>query len=200
MRLVLIRHGETDYNCEKKYCGFSNPTLNKRGLWQAHKLFEKLKAITIEKVYASSLKRAMMTAKIIFPQQEIEAVEDLCEMNFGIFEGLAYDVIIKKHSQIYQSWINNPEKVKIPKGEGLIDLDKRVNETLSKIILQNQDKTIAAISHGGAIRTILCRVLKLPLRAFWQVKQDTAAVNIIDYTKQTEPVLILNNDVSHLAS
>ncbi len=181
MRLILIRHGQTDYNLQNRYCGFSNPALNNKGIKQAKRLAVKLKSLNVDKAYSSDLKRAIQTAKIIFRDLPIEKVSDFREMNFGIFEGLTYEEIIKINPKLYRKWIANPAKVKIPDAEGLRDLNKRVKKRLAHIILQNKNKTIAVVTHSGPIKVILCDILKYGLRQFWQIEQDLGALNIIDF-------------------
>jgi broad specificity phosphatase PhoE len=197
-RLILIRHSETDYNLLNRYCGFSNPPLNNKGIWQSKRLAARLRDVNIDKVYSSDLKRAVETAKIVFKDNLIETEVDLREMNFGILEGLRYEEVIKKYPTVYRYWIDNPEKVRIPNGEGLEDLTRRVTKKLSLFFSQHKNKTIAVITHGGPIRVILCNVLKCGLEKFWQIEQEICALNIIDYSEKMEPVVIKVNDISHL--
>jgi len=198
-RLILIRHGETDYTSQGRYCGFSDPSLNEKGVKQSEKLAIRLKEARVDKVYSSDLKRAYESAKIIFKNNPIKEIADFREMNFGLFEGLRYEEIIKVYPKLYREWINNPLRVKIPSGEGLVELEKRVKERLSFIFSQDAGKTIALVSHGGPIRVILSEVLKCDSKMFWQVNQDLAALSIVDYPKDSQPVIVSNNDSSHLA-
>lgn len=197
-RLILIRHGETDCYLENKYCGFSNPSLNKKGIWQSKMLSNRLTNIKVERVYSSDLKRAVETAKIIFKNNFVEQLPDFREMNFGVFEGLRYDEIVKKYPSLYKNWINNPTKVKIPNGEALQDLVKRVRKRVTFLLSQNKNGKIALVTHGGPIRVILCDVLKFSLDSFWKIKQDIAAINLIDYPEGSSPIVVKMNDISHL--
>ena len=183
-RLILIRHGETDYASQGRYCGFSDPSLNRKGIQQSESLAIRLKEAGVDKVYSSDLKRAYESAKIIFRGNSIEEIADFREMNFGLFEGLKYEEIIKAYPKLYREWIDNPVRVKIPGGESLVELEKRVKERLSFIFSQDEGKTIALVSHGGPIRVILCQVLKLGLESFWKVEQETGTLRIIDYPKR----------------
>lgn len=117
VRLILIRHGETDYSSQHRYCGFSDPPLNDKGIWQCQQLAARLKDTKIDKVYSSDLVRARQTAEIIFGGRPIEETADLREMNFGLFEGLKYEQLIEKYPELYKSWIDDPEKVITPNGE-----------------------------------------------------------------------------------
>jgi len=84
--------------------------------------------LKVDKVYSSDLKRALETAKIVFQNKSIELNSDFREMNFGIFEGLNYQEIIQKYPQIYIRWIDEPLNIRLPKGEGLVDLFGRVKK------------------------------------------------------------------------
>ncbi|MCK4520205.1 MAG: histidine phosphatase family protein [Candidatus Omnitrophica bacterium] len=183
VKMLLIRHGETDYTLTGRYCGFSNPSLNRKGIQQSERLAIRLKEAGVDKIYSSDLKRAYESAKIIFKNNSIEKIADFREMNFGLFEELKYEEIIKVYPKLYREWIDNPMRVKIPGGEGLVELEKRVKEGLSFISSQNAGKTIALVSHGGPIRIILCQALKLGLESFWKVEQEIGTLRIIDYPK-----------------
>jgi broad specificity phosphatase PhoE len=197
-RLILIRHGETDYTTQRRYCGISNPTLNNKGKQQAQAIAERLKIFKIDKIYSSDLKRACQTSKILFKNRKFEKLSDFREINFGIFEKLTYEEIMEQHSEPYQKWIDNPLENKIPQGEGLSELNQRVNEKLSAVISENKNKTVAIVTHGGPIRIILCEVLKYHLKNFFEIKQNINALNIIDYDDQLQARVIKMNDTSHL--
>ena len=190
-RLILIRHSQTDYSLEKRYCGFSDPPLNDEGIWQARRLADRLKGSKVDKVYSSDLKRARQTAEIVFKNGPVEKSADLREMNFGIFEGLSYEMIIEKYPDLYSDWIADPAKIKIPDGESLADLCKRVLKKVASILFRHADRTIAIVAHGGPIRVILCNALGYDLKIFWQIEQDPCALNIIDYPNVAAPIVVL---------
>lgn len=197
-RIILIRHGETDHTLAGKYCGASNPPLNARGLRQAGKLRSGLVGIDIEKVYSSDLKRAVQTAAEVFGGRPVEETRDLGEMNFGIFEGLKHDEIMQKQADLYGRWIHSPLTVRIPGGESLEDVSNRVNRKLASFINKHPGKTIAAVSHGGPIRIILCGILNRSLNALRYIRQDAGAFNIIDFPPGCPPEIIRMNVTSHL--
>jgi len=179
MKLILIRHGETDYNAENKYCGFSNPSLNKKGIEQARKLYRDFKKESagairelpakIDRVYSSDLQRAYQTAKIVFPELEVEIKQNFREMNFGLFEGLKYNEITQKYPEIYQNWLKNPLETEIPQGESLKALAKRVRGELKELLSENIGKTVALVTHGGPIRVIILDKQKRDLKNFWNI-------------------------------
>ena len=197
-RLILIRHGQTQYHLENRYCGFSNPSLNEKGIWQSKMLLDRLSTIKVERVYSSDLKRAFETTKIIFKDNFIEQLPDFREMDFGVFEGLRYDDVVKIYPCFYKDWLTNPAGIKFPGGEALEDLVKRVRKRLTLILSRHKGERIALVTHGGPIRVILCDALNYNPDSFWKVKQDIAALNIIDYPQESPPIIVKMNDISHL--
>ena len=194
-KLILIRHGLTQWNRQKRYCGFFDINLSDEGKIQARKLRERLKLEKIHKVYSSDRKRAMHTAKIIFTGLEIENVADLREMHFGIFEGLTHDEIARKHPKIYTKWLEDPFSTTIPDGENLDEFKKRVRSAIKKIVVSNRNKTVAIICHGGAISIFITGILKS--RDFWKQIPSPASLSIVEY-KSGKPKIRLFNDTSHL--
>lgn len=104
---------------------------------------------------------------------------------------------MKKYPGIYGQWINTPETIKIPYGEGLIDVDKRVQEKIFFILSRDSGKTIAVVTHEGPIKIILCHVMKCGLRNFWNIKQNNCSLSIIDYTVKSNAKIVKINDTSH---
>lgn len=168
-RIILIRHGETRWNLEKRYMGLKDIGLNDKGIKQAKKLKVRLIKEKISRVYSSDRKRAFKFAKIIFPALPIEKKAALREMNFGGFEGLTYKENMKKYPKLYSNWLNNPSSTTIPGGDSLYDFRKRIKRFLKKIISLNKNKTIALVTHGGPIRIIISEDV------------PPASVNIIEY-------------------
>ncbi|UCD15199.1 MAG: alpha-ribazole phosphatase [Candidatus Omnitrophota bacterium] len=182
-KIILIRHGQTDYTIQKKYCGSTDIDLNEEGRRQAEKLSKELNAKDISKVYSSDSQRSFNFAKIVFKDTPVEKTPDLQEMNFGVFEGLTYGEIMKKYSDVYQKWLNNPCDITIPGGESLNEMAKRVRRTLTRILSVNKDKTVAIVTHGGPIKTILCNVLNLSLDQIWQIEPALGSVREIEFDK-----------------
>ena len=157
-KLILIRHGSTDWNIEKRYSGLIDIGLNDKGKKEARCLYKRLKQEKVNKVYASKKKRAIQTARIIFKGLKIEKIPDLREVHFGCFEGLTHEEIMKKHGKIYKRWLNNPFCVAVPGGEDLKDFRKRVINAVRKIISLNRNKTVAVVCHGGTISILTGKI------------------------------------------
>lgn len=195
-RLILIRHCETDWNLQRKYCGFQDAILNDRGKAQAVLLRERLKKELIYKVYSSNRRRAIQTAKIIFKRADIEIFSDLKEIHFGIFEGLTYKEIMKRYPEIYKRWLKTPFDVNIPEGESLLHFKKRILKVIRKIASFNCNKTVAIVSHGGVIGILIMHILKS--NDPWSHIPTPGSLSIVEY-KNGRPKIKLLNDISHLS-
>lgn len=194
-RLILIRHAQTDANLNKRYSGLLDTNLNKNGKAQARKLLRSLKTYKIDRVYASNKSRTIETAKILFENKEVRKIPDLREMHFGIFEGLTYKEIMARHGKIYKKWLKDPYSVKIPDGESLINFQRRVVRAFREIVSLNRGKTVAVISHGGAISVFINYLRKS--RKFWQKIPTCASLSIVEYNKDKTQIRLFN-DLKHL--
>ena len=194
IRLILIRHGSTDWSMKKKYCSFTDIDLNNKGKNEARKLYQRLNKEKIHKAYSSDAKRAFHFAKIALRGLTIEKIPELRELNFGIFEGLTYREIIKRYPEIYTRWLNDPFGVDIPSGESLCNFKKRVSKILKRINSLNRNKTIALVTHAGPIKIIINDILKS--KKIWEITPDLASLNIIDF-KNSKGKIQLFNDTSY---
>jgi alpha-ribazole phosphatase len=196
-RIILIRHGQTDWSNQKRYNGITDVSLNKEGKSQAKRLCERLKREKIHKVYSSDMKRTLQFAAIALKDMSIEKLFQLREMNFGVFEGLTYGEIMNKYPDIYKQWLRNPLKTVIRGTESLDSLAERVRNALAQVLSLNKNLTVAVFTHAGPIKVILCDALKLGLEKIWQIEQDLAGLSIIEFDKGNCKVCLLN-DTSYL--
>lgn len=193
--LYLIRHGVTAWNKQKRYCGRLDVPLSPEGKKQAGRLHERLKNTHFDAVYASTLKRAQQTAGIVFKGKRIRKEKGLKEINFGIFEGMRYQEIMKKFPQAYDRWIKDPFNNGIPKGENLTGFRTRVNTAIKKIISKNKGKTVAVVCHGGTISIYITGLLKS--KKFWENVPGSVGMSIVEY-KKNKPEITLHNCTKHL--
>ncbi len=179
--LYLIRHGITKLNKKKMYCGKIGAPLSSQGKRQSAKLAKRLKSVDFDRVYSSSKKRALQTARIIFKNERITRVNGLSEVNFGVMEGLTYSQILEKYPDGYKKWLKNPYCNCIPKAEGLDAFGKRIEKAIAKIIKSNKGKTIAVVCHGGTISIFITAILKN--KKFWDYIPKPASFSIVEYKK-----------------
>jgi broad specificity phosphatase PhoE len=152
MYLYLIRHGQTDWNIEKRMQGQRNIELNKRGIEQTRTLSKKLKNYDIKKLYSSPLIRAYKTGKIIGEELGLDckAVDELMEFNFGVWQGMTYAEIEREYKEQWDNWNNESWKVNIPKGESFLKGMERIVNTVDNLVDKNEDN-LAIVTHGTSI-------------------------------------------------
>lgn len=177
-RLVLIRHGETDWNAQSRYLGSTDVGLNSNGFAQAAELSRRLDRSRIDHVYASDRLRAIEFAGILFPGFRIEQVPFLREMDFGLFEGMTHGELMVKHPGLYGKWLADPFTVPIPGGEAFDGFASRIREGVSAIIARHRGKVVALVTHSGPIRLMLRDHGKT--EDFWAVETKNASLYTIE--------------------
>ncbi|MCF8002070.1 MAG: alpha-ribazole phosphatase [Halanaerobiales bacterium] len=198
-KIVLIRHGETEWNKSSKYQGNIDIELNKKGQKQARELFEYLKDEKFDLIYSSTLKRAYHTVKDIaeYQKKDIITSPDLMEIDFGEWEGSTFSEIEKKYPKLAKKWAKDPTCCKPPQGEHISEVEKRVGKTIDQIIDQNEDKKILIATHGGIVRIIIAYLLDLPLNRIFSIEVDNVSISRIKLYKHY-PVIKLLNSTHHL--
>jgi len=195
--LVLIRHAESEMR--GRYLGRTDPPLSGRGHAQASTIARRLAGEPLLAIYSSPLRRALDTARAIaaYHGLEVRAMEGLAEMDFGDWDGLTYEEIARRSPEHLARWLEDPVAVHPPGGETLAHMAQRVEAAVQAIRDRYPQGPVAIVSHGGPIRSLICRALGLPLGAHWQVRQDIAAITRLDW-HDTGAVLSLLNDTCHL--
>lgn len=193
--LILIRHGQTEWNRNKRYCGFTDIPLNCQGKKQAARLKGALDDRRIDKIYSSDLSRAIETAGIIFPSRRIEQLKDLREMCFGVFEGLNHGQILKKYPAVYSRWLKEPYSVKIPDAESLSGFSGRITKALNNLIFVNPNKSLAVVCHGGTISAFINKVLKA--KEFWKYIPGSATMSVVEYDGRNLKIKLFDHGQDH---
>lgn len=192
-RLILIRHGETEYNRKKRYSGSTDIAINSVGIRQSKAVVDKLKREHIDVIYSSNKLRAKQSAKIMFPGKRIILSSKLAEIDFGVFEGLTRDQMISLYPKVFASWIKHPYKARIPKAETLLQLCKRISAEINKIVRNSNGKNIAIVFHGAAISVFINYILHK--RDFWKFLPSSASLSIVEYDKNRKKLVMFNNNL-----
>jgi len=194
-RLILIRHGITEWNSQKRYCGHKDIGLSAEGRSQAKLLSKRLGAARFDKIYSSDRKRAMQTARIIFKRMCIAPETGLREINFGVLEGLKHREIMEKYGNIYRKWLKDSFKNNIPEAEPMDAFKRRVERALTSIAGSNPDRTVAVVCHGGVIAIFLTGISRNV--DFWSSVPSPASITTVEY-KNGKPGVKMFNDTTHL--
>ncbi|MGD9116890.1 MAG: histidine phosphatase family protein [Dehalococcoidia bacterium] len=196
MRLILARHGETDYNQEWRYQGRTDIGLNRTGRRQAERLRHRLSLQPLDVIYTSKLKRAGHTAAVIARRRgvPVRACDELAELDFGKLEGLTYDEIVAR----YPDWKPDEDGFDAYGGENLAQLARRIKAFEKKLRGDNPaEAEILIVAHGGPLRVLLCRLLGLNIENWRYFRLAPGSLTEVeDFGNQ--PVLTRLNDVSHI--
>ena len=200
MRIILVRHGQTDANKEGRFQGASDAPLNQMGHSQAQALARRLSSEDLAAIYSSPQTRALQTASPIAQAHtlSIDTIQDLRELDIGELDGLQGHDLRDRYPHILEQWRINVGALTMPGGESIVGLQERTWNAILHIRDSHPEGTVAAVSHNFAIQSILLKALGMDLRNFQRIRQDLAAITELDFTND-DPVLRSLNDRCHLS-
>lgn len=168
MKILLIRHGKTAGNLEKRYIGRTDEPLCAEGI----AVLRTCKFPRCAVLVSSPMRRCIQTAEILFPHQKICKCDDFRECDFGQFEGRNYTEL--NGNPLYQAWIDSGGEMQFPDGELPADFRARCCEGFRNITAQYADaESIAAVVHGGTIMAILSQ-FAIPRRSYYDWMTENA--------------------------
>jgi len=206
-RLLLVRHGETQWNREKRFQGQIDVPLNERGKMQSQQTADFLQSVPLQQAVSSPMLRPKETAEIILqhhPNLPLQLDDNLREINHGLWEGKLESEIEAGYPGLLQQWQETPEIVQMPEGENLQQVWERAIAAWSAIVQSATDQPeagiILVVAHDAINKAILAGLFGMNPEAFWIFKQGNGAVSVIDYPNNPEdpPVLTAMNITSHL--
>jgi alpha-ribazole phosphatase len=194
-RFWLIRHGEPAEEARHRCYGSLDVGLSETGCTQMAQVGEYLKGEPIAAIYTSPRTRALESARIlgVVASCAIEAADDLREIDFGDFEGLAYDEIAVRYPHLYRQWMETPTEIQFPDGESFFAMRVRVLRAFDAIRSEREGQTVAIVSHGGVNRILLAWALQMPDNCIFRVAQDYAAINLLELVDGRPSVQLLNH-------
>lgn len=197
--IYLVRHGQTAWNKEEIFRGRTDIPLDETGLKQAELAGEFFKEMKIEGIYSSPLSRAFQTAEKIaaFHSLKIQPSGGLIDMSFGNWEGRPHQEVREMDGDRYRQWREEPHLAKLPGGETIEDVRTRAMAALDEVMKTHPEGNIVLVSHRVVNKVLLCGILGIDNSHFWQITQDTAAINLIQY-KRGKFVLSFMNETCHL--
>jgi broad specificity phosphatase PhoE len=191
LHLILIRHGQTDWNVERRYQGQTDIPLNDAGREQAGRLAKRLAERTVDALYASDLKRAWETAEIVGRALGIEpaAEKRLRELGFGVIEGLTFEQAEVRYPREMQAWVT--ERKPLPEAELPDTFCERVQSLLNDLKRQHNEQTVVLVGHGGPLRELL----RLAFGLHFGI-ENVSLTELLVYDDHIR--LLLMNDTCHL--
>ncbi|MGA1409984.1 MAG: histidine phosphatase family protein [Prochlorotrichaceae cyanobacterium] len=203
VRLLLVRHGETQWNREQRFQGQIDVPLNDNGLAQADKVAQFLQDVPLDFAITSPLLRPKQTAEAIVahhPGVELTDEPGLKEIGHGLWEGKLESEIVAEYGDLLADWKAHPETVQMPEGENLQQVWDRSVAAWEKIVeTAPAGSTGLVVAHDAVNKVILCSVLGLAPKDIWAIKQGNGGVTIVDYSGKpnSKPVLQAMNITTH---
>ena len=201
MKLIIVRHGESEGNTKEIFAGITNVPLTERGREQAEEtagyILENYK---IDKIYSSPRQRAYDTALPVSKALgiEIEKCDAFMEIDGGKWEGMLFADLPHMYEKEFDIWLNRQSEAICPGGESVKEVYKRANDALLKIAEENDGKTVLITSHATPVKAICCGVLHGDVRKMSEMKWvSNASVTEIEYKDGIFSMIKMGHD-AHL--
>jgi broad specificity phosphatase PhoE len=198
LRLIVLRHGETDWNLAGRYQGCIDTGLSSEGRAQAAAVAGALSGRRLAAVYSSPLTRARETAEAIARPHGLavhteEAFNEICH---GVWEGLMVEEVQARFPDLYAEW-RATTHVTMPGGENLAQVSDRVLGQLRRLQTLHDGETVCLVSHDVPVRLLILEALGLPLDRFWSIYLSATGLSEIEYSRDWTTIHRMNS-VSHL--
>jgi broad specificity phosphatase PhoE len=197
MKFILVRHAETTANAGTVILGREEEgVLSQRGKRQAKALARRFKRERISKAYCSPSNRARQTCEMILDGRNCNVVysEELREIDMGDLVGLSHEEVKENYPETFRDIYSHPEN-KIPKGESISDVQKRVMPLIERIAQEPGDPAILVVGHNVVNRVIISSLIGIPLNKIKNIKQKNAAITVIDLKPGFAQLYTLDNSL-----
>jgi broad specificity phosphatase PhoE len=198
LRLLLVRHGVTDWNEARRYQGQTDTPLNDEGRRQARLLARTLADETVSRLYTSDLKRAAETAAILAEALgvHVESTKALREMRFGVLEGRTWAEAYASDPEMLAAWLADRDTPP-PGGETQTAFTTRIADFLDTIRREDDGQTVLLVAHGGPLKEIIRLALDLPPEKRWGFRLDNTSLSEL-HLYDDVAILVRLNSTCHL--
>lgn len=196
-RLILVRHGATQWNEERRYQGQQDTPLSELGRWQAEQVAESLTGTTVQFLVSSDLMRAKDTAAIISKSLKLPVVTSSLwrERNYGRWEGLTRAEIQKLYPEEWRQYRASPLSAAPLGGETLSELKARAIQAVAWVLGEYKGQSGVIVSHGGLLRALFAWITNEEKPKF---HFDNGGISVVEALSIDELKIISINDTSHL--
>lgn len=190
----LVRHPEPEGASQGRCYGSLDLRLSEPGLAQARDIAQRLAAQPFAAIYSSPSRRCTAAAELVAAGRPlaVEPLAALRELDFGEFEGRAYDEIAASHPQFYREWMERPTEVEFPGGESFTRMRARVLGALRGLRVRHAGESVALFTHGGVIRILLADALGMDAANLFRLGQRYGGISRIRYIGDTPVVDVMN--------
>ena len=204
LQVYLVRHGETQWNAERRIQGQSDSALTEKGERQAEQVAERVKTLGITHVIASDLGRTRRTAEIIARACGVDVTLDerLRELNMGVLERRNLDTLNEEEEGWRRQLVNGTADGRIPEGESMLEMSERMHAALNACLGLPSGSRPLLVSHGMALGCLVSTILGLPAWAERRLRLRNCSISRVDH--QQSPwlapgwVVETAGDISHL--
>lgn len=198
--LYLTRHGQTEWNAEKRMQGHRDSSLTSLGVLQAKGLHERLKTIHFDAVYSSSSPRALNTAKLIVGDNRapIIPMDELREINMGLWEGQRIDWIQKQYAEAYANFFDQPHLYRpVGSGETYTELMRRAIPAIEGLLSKHKGEIVLVVTHRITLKSIMGHYGKIMLDQLASLPDLEPASLCKISVKDNVPSIDMYGDTSH---
>ena len=198
-RLILIRHGESTWNKERRIQGQLDPPLSDLGTTQARLVARRLASRHVDAMYTSDLQRARQTAAPIAEALGLSAtpMSELREIYLGEWEGLHADDIAQRFPEAWDEWTREPSWDVVPGGEGAAAFEARVESALHDLFERHAGNDVVIVTHGGVIQVALHHVVGRSSHGLFAFRISNGSMSVVE-ERAGRLVIGRVNDTSHL--
>jgi broad specificity phosphatase PhoE len=200
LTLYLTRHGETEWNVQKRMQGWQDSPLTEKGRKDAVLLGKRLESVELDAIYTSTSGRTVETAELIRGERLIPMYhhENLREINLGDWEGKTHDEITEFDPIAYEHFWNKPHLYLPERGERFIDVQTRALNVIQDIVNRHPSGNVLVVTHGVVLKTLIAYFKNMPLAELWTPPfMHGTSLTIVQAANGTFE-LVTVGDVSHL--
>lgn len=201
MRLILVRHGESEWNRIGRYQGQLDAPLSALGAQQAEALAERLATEALTAIYSSPLQRARRTAEAIARHHPTLAIQDdpaLLEIHHGDWQGLYAPEVRERYAEALEEWRAHPTRSQMPNGESFSNILKRTLDFRERICKQHgKDASVLISTHDVVVKIIIADALGMNMDRINRLWITNASISVVEYTDEL-PFLVSLSEACHL--
>lgn len=193
LEILLIRHGQTDWNRDRRIMGRKPIPLNKVGRTEARRLAKALKDVEIDVIYTSPVRRAVETARHLLDGRRLKIVNapEVAEIDYGQWIGKTFEEVIPEKA--FHVYHKTPRKAQAPGGEHMRDVFRRTIEFIERIRKKHKKGRIAVVSHADVIKTVLVHYLGMDWNDLLKFRIDNTSISLLWFHKDRSRVMAINS-------
>ena len=192
IRVLFVRHGETDWNRSRRIMGRQEIGLNETGRFQSLALKQALKGFPVDALYTSPILRARETADILSEERPVRPVDDerLVEVDYGDWVGKTFAEV--RETPGYVPYFKRLDSPVAPGGETLYQVRDRMLDFLRDLKERHADQTVLVASHADTIKCLLMAVLEIPFANIWRFRIDNVSVSLFESDASEDRIICVN--------